>query len=154
MLLPYAALEQYVQRVAFASPLSAHAGHVSIRGPGGADFSLRRDPGHPRHAMITKSTTEPRRLPTAMVVRTLPSGAALSGIRKARHSPPPTNSDMIGMSTSATTEDTTLLMAVPMMTATARASALVLRRHSKSSLIKVLFLLGRLLSDDLALGPS
>ncbi len=77
MLLPYAALEQYVQRVAFASPLSAHAGHVSIRGPGGADFSLRRDPGHPRHAMITKSTTEPRRLPTAMVVRTLPSGAVL-----------------------------------------------------------------------------
>ena len=113
MLLPYAALEQYVQRVAFANPLSAHAGHVSIRGLDGAEFSLRRDPGHPRHAMVTKSTTEPRRLLTAMVVRTLPSGAALSGIPKARHSAPPTNRDTIGMSTSATTEDTTLLMAVP-----------------------------------------
>ena len=59
---------------------------------------------------------------------------------------------MIGMNTSARTEDTTLLMTVPMMTATARARALALRTHSKNSLIKVLFLLGGLLSDDL--GPT
>ena len=44
----YTALEQYVQRVAFASTLSAHAGHVSIRGPGGADFSPEEGPWPPK----------------------------------------------------------------------------------------------------------
>ena len=51
------------------------------------------------------------------------------------------------MSTSPTTEDTTLPMAVPTMTATARASALVLRRKPKNSLMMALLLLGGLLGE-------
>src|SRR5512144_2588764 len=102
--------------------------------------------------MITKSTTEPRKLPTASADRTLPSGAVRRGICKVRHSPPPTKRPMTGMSRSATTEDTTLPIAAPMMTATARASALVLRRNSTNSLIMALLRRG-LLGDDLRLDP-
>src|SRR6185295_4923645 len=101
--------------------------------------------------MITKSTTEPRKLPTASADRTLPSGAVRRGICRARHSPPPTKSPMMGISRSATTEDTTLPIAAPMTTATARASALVFRRKSKNPVAMALLLHRGLLGDDLSL---
>src|SRR5678816_962714 len=98
--------------------------------------------------MITKSTTEPRKLPTASADRTLPSGAVRRGICRVRHSPPTTKSRLTGMSRSATTEDTTLPIAAPMITATARASALVFRRKSKNPVAMDLLLHRGLPGDD------
>src|SRR5262249_4201661 len=87
-----------------------------------------------KNAMMTKSTTAPRKLPTPMAASTFPSGAVRSGMLQARQSPPPSQSPITGISRSFTTEVTTLPIAAPMITATARASALVFRRNSTNPL--------------------
>src|SRR5262249_39247360 len=103
-----------------------------------------------KNAMMTKYTTAPRKLPTPMAASTFPSGALRSGILQARQSPPPSQSPITGISRSLTTEVTTLPIAAPMMTATARASALVFRRNSTNPLTMTHLRLGyrRILSSD------
>src|SRR5262249_40678814 len=73
-------------------------------------------------------------LPTPCAESPCGRGVTGSGICQERQSPPPSQRPITGISRSFTTEVTTLPTAAPMMTPTARASALVLRRNATKSL--------------------
>src|SRR5204862_8128892 len=74
-------------------------------------------------AMMTKSTSVPRKLPYVIALPGVPSGFVVSTIFCSRHAPPGSPSPITGIRMSLTSEPTTFPIAPPITTPTASAKA-------------------------------